>query len=976
MKTLIRLLAALAVTLAAVPTFAQQTTGTITGRVIDPQDMAVPGATITATNTATGLVRSDVSNGEGLYHLNAMPVGTYDVVAEIPGFTRLERKDIAVDVSQTTDLNMTLRLAQVAETVTVVGDTPLIPTTSSSVGQVVDLARIERLPLNGRQFANLAATVPGVGLGFHSDATKATQYSPQISGGNGRNVDYIVDGGDNNDDTVGGLAQMYPLEGIQQFNVITQRFDAQYGRGAGVLNVVTKSGTNDMRGSAFTLFRDTAMNARTQSETLSRLPKQAYRRYQYGGSVGGPIALNKMFYFGAFERTQQDTRQTVNTLGLFPAEDGVFPIPVRENVFTGKVTANLHAAHYLSVRYGYDGGSSPSGAGLRAAHSTWTTSTNTFHSINASDNWVFGGTKLNELIFQVATFDNAIPGNTTRPVLLFPNTVVGGNNQSAPQTTEQTKWQLRDDVSWTARRFGGLEHNMRAGVNWLHEPRLFISTESGVAGFFTFAANDLNAPLQSVQVIGGAVQANIPLDFYSGYVQDDWRATTRLTVNLGVRYDYASGMPLDQSRNPNFQVMQAAGAAGRFAGTVLEDFGKAPAADKSNIQPRVGFAYDVAGNGRDVVRAGWGLYTDFAYTNQNALNAAIDAQGGGGISFLVSNPAGIRKSDGSFFGASDPLSTIASQNQVNPNIPPLAGQVQSPLLEQPYTRQANIGLVHQLDSSTALSVDVVRADGRNVNTRLRINQLVNGRRYLADLLIQPNSNQFRVALSEGTSVYQAFIFALNRRMSRHLDVSASYTLADATSIIGSSTDEIDANLVQDVRNPFGEVQDAPLTRTDARHRVSLSAIVEAPFGIDVAPIFMYQSALPTHSFEGLDLNADGNPNDKTAIAYRFTGLNADGSARFKEIGTCETVNCSWRAPYSQLNLRVSKGFRLGGAARVEAIAEVFNLLNAKNPFITPTTRRLSAAGASLASFMQPSGYSGDFGQPEQRVGQIGFRVTF
>src|SRR5204862_3794968 len=126
----------------------------------------------------------------------------------------------------------------------------------------------------GRQFANLAATVPGVGLGFHSDPTKATAYSPQISGGNGRNVDYIVDGGDNNDDTIGGLAQMFPLEGVQQFNVMTQRFDAQYGRGAAVLNVVTKGGTNDLRGSAFTLFRNTSMNAKTESEQLNHLDKQ------------------------------------------------------------------------------------------------------------------------------------------------------------------------------------------------------------------------------------------------------------------------------------------------------------------------------------------------------------------------------------------------------------------------------------------------------------------------------------------------------------------------------------------------------------------------------------------------------------------------------------------------------------------------------------------------------------------------------
>jgi Carboxypeptidase regulatory-like domain/TonB dependent receptor len=988
MTTFFRLLTAVAVTLAAGPTFAQQTTGNITGRVLDPQSMAVPGATITATNVATGLTRSDVSDGEGLYHLNAMPVGSYDVVAELSGFTHLERKNIVVDVSETTNLNLMLRLAQVAETVTVVGNTPLIPTTSSSVGQVVDLTRIERLPLNGRQFANLAATVPGVGIGFHSDPTKATEYSPQISGGNGRNINYVVDGGDNNDDTIGGLAQLYPLEAIQQFNLHSQRFDAQFGRGTAVLNVVTKSGTNDVRGSAITFFRDTALNTQTMTESLAEAAcrratpsascpdKQDYRRYQYGGSVGGPIARNRIFYFSAFERTQQDTKQTVNTLGLFPSEDGVFPVPVRENLFTGKLTANVRSGHYFALRYGHDGNSSPSGAGLRAAHSTWEPSTNQFHSLNAGDNWLFGGTKLNEFVFQVSTFENAIPGSTTQPVLLFPNGVTGGANQSAPQSTEQTKWQFRDDVSWTIRSLGGLEHNVKVGANWLHEPRLFISTQSGVAGFYTMGANAVNGPVQQVQVIGGAAEVNIPLDFYSGYVQDDWRATSTLTVNLGLRYDYVSGMPLNQSRNPNFQVMQAAGAAGRFAGTVLDDFGKSPNADKNNVQPRLGFAYDLRGDARDVVRGGWGLYTDFAYTNQNALNAAIDAAGGAGIVFLVNNPSGIRKADGSFFSASDPLSTIASQNLVNTSLPPLGGQVQSPRLEQPYTRQANIGWMHQLNAATAVSVDAIRADGRNVNTRLRINQLVNGRRYLADLPIQPNSNQFRVAISKGTSEYRALVFAVNRRMSHHLDTSASYTLAKSRSIIGSASDETDANLVQDVTNPFGSVQAAPLTRTDARHRISMSAIIEAPYGIDIAPMLLYQSALPTHTFEGLDLNADGNNNDRTARAYRYTGLNADGTATFEESGACNTVNCSRRAPYSQVNLRVSRGFQLGGSARIEAIADVFNLLNARNPFIPLTTRRLGATGAPLSSFMQPTAFAGDFGQPEQRVGQIGFRITF
>ena len=977
MKTFVRLMTALALVLAAETSFAQQTTGTISGRVVDPQGMAVPGATITTTSTTTGLVRTDVSDAEGLYRLNALPVGTYDVVADLAGFTKLERRGILVDVSQTTTLNLTLRIAPVAETVTVNGDSPLIPTTSSSVGQVVDVTRIERLPLNGRQFANLAETVPGVGIGFHSDPTKATQYSPQISGGNGRSLNVVVDGGDNNDDTVGGLLQMYPLESIQQFNVLTQRYDAQFGRSAGgVINVVTKSGTNEMRGSWFTLLRDTALNARTETETINHLPKQDYRRYQYGGSFGGPIVVNRIHYFLAYERTQQDTKQIVNTLGLFPTQDGVYPTPVRENIFDGKLTANVHDNNYMALRVGRDTNSSPNGAGLRAAPSSWATSTNTFNSVNANDNWVMGRAKVNEFVFQYSTFKNVIPGSSSLPSLIFPNGVTSGANQNAPQSTEQTKWQFSDDMSWTKNGFG-LAHTLKAGGSWIHEPHLFISTTSGVSGFYTMAANDVNGPVQQVMVIGGASQVNIPLNFYSGYLQDDWRATNKLTLNLGVRYDYVQGMPLDQSNNPNFRVLQAAGAAGRFAGTPLADFGKTPRGDRNNVQPRLGLAYDVRGDGHDVVRGGWGIYTDFAYTNANALNAAIDAAGGIGIVFLAVNPTGLRKPDGSLFLATDPLSTIAAQNAVNTSVPPLGGQVQSPRLQQPYSRQANIGWAHQLGSATSVSADFVRVDDRDLNLRLRINQLVNGKRNLSDLAIQPNSNQFRTALSAGTGLYQGMILAINRRMSHHVDFTGSYTLAKATSTIGNASDELDANLIQNVLNPFGPVQNAPSARTDARHRVSASAIIEAPGGINVAPIFLYNSALPVHTFEGLDLNGDGNVNDKTAQAYAYTGLGANGTATFKTIGSCDTVNCSRRAPFSQLNLRVSRSFALhAGSSRIEAIAEVFNLMNAKNPFITLTTRRLSGAGVPLSSFMQPTAFAGDFQQPEQRVGQVGFRITF
>ena len=186
MKKIIITMIVLCSALAAPAAFAQQTTGIITGRLVDAQSSAVPGVTVTARNTQTGFTRIDVSDAEGVYRLTALPVGTYDVMAELQGFAKLERKGIVLNVGQTLDLGLPMTLAGVSESVTVRGGTPLIETRSSSVGGVVDVARIENLPLNGRQFANLAATIPGVGLGFHSDPTKSTQFSPQIAGGNGR----------------------------------------------------------------------------------------------------------------------------------------------------------------------------------------------------------------------------------------------------------------------------------------------------------------------------------------------------------------------------------------------------------------------------------------------------------------------------------------------------------------------------------------------------------------------------------------------------------------------------------------------------------------------------------------------------------------------------------------------------------------------------------------------------------------------
>ncbi len=964
---------------------AQQTTGIITGRVVDQQGAAVPGASVTALNTLTGFSRTGTSDAEGLYRLAALPVGTYDLTTELQGFSTIDRKGIVVSVGQTITVNFDLALAAVTETVTVTGASPLVESTSSSVGGVVDVTTIENLPLNGRQFANLAATIPGVGLGFHSDPTKSTQFSPQIGGGNGRNVNYQIDGGDNNDDTVGGLLQLFPLEAIQEFNFQTARYKAEYGRSnGGVMNIITKSGTNQYRGSWFTLLRNTGMNSKTETEKINNADKQDYERYQFGGSVGGPIVRDRAHFFFAAERTQQDTQQLVNTFGLFPGSDGVFPVPVRENLLTVKSEVNLNATQYLTVRYGRNTNSQPYGTGPQAPVNNWGVSENTFNSFNSNFNWVVGGSMLNEFIFQFATFENGITANSLDPYEQFPNGVTIGQNPNTPQRTEQRKWQFRDDFSWHQTGLGGLGHDFKTGVNFINEPRLFITFNVGTGGYaYRHLDNDLNGPLDLVTLQGGAAEANIPTKQFAAYFQDDWRVTDRLTLNMGIRWDLMTGFAIDQSLSPNFVLVDDAARAGQLGGLIgFEDFGKDAKEDYNNIQPRIGFAYDVGGNGKNIVRAGYGIYYDFGYTNSNILFAAVNATGqGAGTVFEVNVADGIRNPDGSFFRVADSVENIANQNQAGGALP-VNRHIASPRIEQPFTHQISAGWSHQLNDSTVIDVDYVHIEGRDIGWRPRLNAIHVGEtaRPLASLPLSPAD--IAVAISEGESQHDGLSLGVRRRMTRGIQLSAWYSLSDSKSTTGNSGDELDITNIQDAADPFNDVQFGPARRSDARHRATISAIFTLPWDIQLSPIWRYRSALPVNIVEGVDLNRNGVNNDIPERAFAFDGVGNPP----KDIGPCDNINCGRGASLTQVNLRVSKGFALYGTTRIEAIAEVFNLFNNKNPSgfgPVPATfqdlRMLTNADGTTTpnpNFLQPVTYAGDFQEPEQRVGQIGFRFTF
>ena len=950
-----RLLALAAMALvAAAPAFAQGTTGAIEGKVTDEQGLALPGANVTATRPSTGFNRATVTDAQGVFRLLGLQVGAYDVKIELSGFAATTRT-VIVNVAATTTPDVRLRVAGQTEQVTVMAETPIIDTTDTGVGEIVTQEQIANLPLNGRQMGNLAALAPGVSLGFHTDPTKSTQYAPQVGGGGGRNINYLIDGGDNNDDTVGGLVQNFPLDSIGEFNFETQRFRADTGRAnGGTIKVVTKSGTNQLKGSAFGYFRNDALNAETQAEKNAGTGKGDYKRWQYGASLGGPIIKDRTHFFASFERIQQDTNQAVNTKGLYPEKDGVFAIPYRETMAVAKLTHQVNPSNFLSVRYGYNKNSQPYGANASTPPEGWGDNQNKFHSANANLSSVLGGGKLNEFTFQFSYFYNHIGEVSTLPTETYPNGVSVGTSINVPQTTEQHKYQFRDDFTWTKGK-----HELRVGASFIYEPTLDITFSTGQQPNYSHLADSRTSPISNISYngsiggAGGLSGATIPNNQYALYVQDGWRVTSKLMLDLGIRYDLVTGFAFDQDNNILYSELTAAAKAGKLSGSSLpcpcvgfEDFGKSPSEDKNNVAPRVGFSYDVKGDGDMLLRGGAGRYYDFAYTNANILFAVIGAQSSFGTIYQVNDSSGIKNADGSLYQVGQPL----PPNQLTNVSTPLPSHAATPRPKQPYTDQANLGFAKRLGNGYAIEIEGVYAKGHDLGTRPSMNVRVDlGPRRFAGILPRMGTAAWRVDLMGGESVYKGINFVAKKRWDGKLQMLASYTLSDAKSSASlRATDEFGDYNVLNAFDPWNERQLNP-TRTDARHRVQLSGTWSPGWGVNVSPIFRYRSKTPYNIITGFDDNRDGVTNDIPA------GDPHQNQARGSD--------------FLQLDLRVAKTFSLGRSARAELIAEMFNVTNDTNPGGYVGNMR-------SATFGQPTTYAGDFQRGEQRVAQLGLRLEF
>ena len=906
---------------------AQVVTSNLQGVVTDVTGAALPGAAVTATNAETGEVREATSDAEGAYRLNLLPRGRYEVKAAVAGFETGVVQDANLTVGGTLTVNLQLRVAGM-EKVTVIGEAPRLELSSSQVQGGVLRAQIESLPINDRNFQQLANLIPGAAPSPSYDPTKRLYGGVVAGGGTARSSAISVDGGNFNDNIVGGPVGLIPEDAIQEFQVVTNQFSAEYGHSSGpFINVVTKSGTNELHGSAFALYRNDVLQALGSFET----EKQDFERRQFGASVGGPLSRDKTFGFFAVEGNHQDKTQTVTTQGVFPQFEGSFDAPFRDVMVVGKLDHHWSPAHAVSLRASFQRNTSREGlrndpniaVGGPPSESAFQEALNKDLSIQAMYTWVMSSRSVNQLSVHYNRFDNQLDPTSTGINLRFPSVVVG-QNASTPQAVRQQRWQVRDDLSTILQGRG--THNLKVGVDLnprIEYDALFDLFKGGV---FIFDQDDPTlacssptscttsiAPAFALQGVGSSGEEGTTVWQAAAYVQDDWRLSRKLTLNLGLRYEYESGFVNAGYDHP------LEGQAPFFDSRTRENYKKA-------FGPRVGFAFDPKGTGRTVIRGGFGIYYDSTPWETSYIDRSFN---GVTYQFGFFTPAQPDLADPAFAAAQTP-----------------GGFAISGAVVQPRTEQASLGLGQALPGGLVLDATYVHVRGKHGWMSRELNP--GAARY-------PTLGLFTSFETSNESWYDALLLSLRRDLADGLQVQASYTLSKARNL---SDDIFEPGVPQDSDDL--DAEEGPTLR-DARHRFVLSGIARLPLGLEGSTIFAAQSGRPFNITTGTDDNGDGHLKDRPP----GTGRNAGRAS----------ATYVW-------DLRLSRPFQVSARVRLIPTVDVFNVVNHPNfdpeSFIGALNAGCAEGPPACGTLARPGPA---FGRPTDTVSpsrqfQLGVRMLF
>jgi hypothetical protein len=967
--------------------YGQNPRGTLVGRLLDSTGARVAGAVVELTQSSTSLKRQTAANREGEFEIQSLLPGHYEVRATAPGFAEAAI-EVDVAVSSTPSISLTLTPERVKESVEVKGkSSPLtIETTSNEISTVLPSQELESVPLAHRSFANIAFLAPMTAPVEPSDPTKARITAVSFAGSSGLDVDVSVDGGDNNDDYIGGFLQNYSPEAIEEFSVRTAQMDADTSRtNGGSVIISTRRGTNDWHGSSSLFVRNTALNARNTIDNPEPDPKQPYSREDAVLALGGPIKRDRLWFFSSLEYVNEDgsvaysanSQTQFNALsqlalqGLIPGISSIpapqsVGVPFRDTLFTARFDYTQSPKSQWFLRGSLDRNHTENDLVQQATlPSTGAFTRSNYYSVLLDNQYQFSPNWLGNLTLQANGFDHSkIRNSHIGQALAFPfsatnQTISGfetyGDNQFAtpitafPVLRDQQKYQVRYDVSHAMKT-----HSPHFGINFVHEPvfggalagdpenlhvfpndpSFYLANPSQFADDYNCIANASPGTIcQPSGAVNGRFSQNVQR--LGAYAQDSSRITPSLTLNYGLRYDTTFGLfnaeGHDQSQNWAFQQLQSLGIP--LANGIPHDYRKA-------FGPRLGIAYAPGGSVDTVIRAGIGVY--YNDLSQNGWVNALQSVNGG----------------------------------------PYSGQgaIIDPHYRTPYALQTSAAVEHRFGDSSLLNIQFEHQEGNHQYQRYE---------YVAGSTLPASAPNVSVFRSGNRSSYNGVAFQVEHRFSRRFELNAHYTLASATTwgaTLGELFDYV--NGVSSVNNGFGSGDHGP-SGEDVRHRAVISGVLHLPGAFEVSTISQFESARPFTLTTPVDINNDGNSlNDRAVIN-----------------GVQTTMDELRGKGYMQVDLRVTRPIKFGERVTLHPFAEFFNLFNRSNAganYVTniaalPTpVDNLSNATAlcmnppacnvmrpitSLNQLRVPAGTLGDFFGPGTNVGipfaaQIGFQLTF
>lgn len=967
---------------------AQSATGSIEGVVVDQSGAVLPGVTVTITLPVTSLTRTVTSDDQGLFRAPLLPVGLYDISAELSGFTPRKQSGIRLTIGQTLTLRVEMSVASLSESVTVQAQTPILETGRSQVSSTVGETAVQNLPVNGRNFIDFALLTPGV--------TKDVRTGDiSFAGQRGTLNSLVVDGADNNNTFFGqslgrtgsGRAPyQFSQDAVKEFQVNSNAYSAEYGRAGGaVINVVTKSGTNEVHGSAFEFYRDKALNANDAINVIRNLPKPAYHFNQFGGTVGGPIRRDRDFFFFNYDGQRNTTPNVVflNGVGGIPAGDPRQAVVSQlqplaqswnrtqnQDVFLIKTDSQLNASQRLTLRYNhqnFQGANFENGGPQNSVEHTGDSNVYT-RTFNASLASVLGPTLFNEVRFQYARDREPGFANSPNPEASIREggalVLTIGRNSFSPRETTIKRWQLADTLTYVRGA-----HKLKAGLDFQFDDifNYFPGNFFGVYAFNSLLGFQSGRPTaqgeQYVQAFQGegtsGPETHPNIQEYSFFAQDEWRLRHDITLNLGLRYDVMKTAQPD-TRNPD-PALAAAGI----------DTSHIPV-DKNNIGPRIGLAWAPTGK-KYVVRGGYGIF--YGRTPSILLGTAHSNNG-------------INVQNYTFTGNAVPTYPNAFASV------PTGGAAQIPSIfyvdkdfQNPRLQQASAGFEYELMRETSFTVTYLFVSGdslpRSIDTNFgtassRSYTVAGGGQTLTYPFLasadRPFQNFRRVIAFESSaeSQYNGVTFEFNRRFSTGLQARVAYTLGrvkdtvpDATAVVAGSAGD-DAKYASD---PLNFDTDRTDGNNDQRHRLVISGVYTTG-GLAAKREGLSKALLDGWTFAAIVSVGTGQP--YSARVGNFD-LNGDGNTR-NDLAP-GTVRNQYRLPKQvTVDPRVARDLPIRGPVRAQLIFEAFNLFNGDN-FSSIDNTLYSVNGTTNVLTPTPS-----FGTPltssGPRVIQLAAKILF